>query len=77
MQVHQVNIQMRKARNGWTVEVEPFDKNGDYIEDSEGRQIDETFILPGDLDAEALGREIVASLVSMRIGEPAAKKGRK
>lgn len=72
--IYEVEIHMRKARNGWTVEVEPRDRDGCCIENDDGSAVAEHFVLPGDLDAEALGKEIVASLVSMRIGEPAKKR---
>lgn len=75
-EIHNVIIDMSKARNGWTVHVQPQDMWENDICDEEGNPIGETFILAGDLDAEQLGKEIVASFVSLRIGEQPTKKRR-
>ena len=75
-EIHTVVITMQRARNGWTVILEPQDKWGNDIDDSEGRSHNESFVLAGDLDAEQLGKEIVASFVSMRIGEKPTNKRR-
>jgi hypothetical protein len=76
--IHGAVVTLRKARNGWRVEVNPQDRNQCDIYDEDGNTITEEFVVAGDLDAEALGKEIVATLVSLRIGEqsPPAKKRR-
>jgi hypothetical protein len=68
--IHGAVVTLRKARNGWRVEVSPQDRNHCDIYDDEGNPLTEEFVVAGDLDAEALGKEIVATLVSLRIGEP-------
>lgn len=66
-------ITLQKCRNGWHVHVQGTTKDGESYDDN-GEMPDESFVIPGDLDAENLGKEIVATIVSMRITEAPKRK---
>lgn len=75
MQPKRVCFELEKVRGGYLCEVEALDNDGETMYDKNSDPITDKFLIKADeITADELGKQVMASLVALRMENTPAKK---